>query len=99
MAAERPVVATDVGGTGEVVRHGESGFLVPPRDPAPLAEAIMSLLGNPDRWGTMGRRGREIVEAKFSARAMVRQMEALYVTTLRERGVPARIATPLAASS
>jgi glycosyltransferase involved in cell wall biosynthesis len=85
MAAERPVVATDVGGTGEVVRHGENGLLVPPRDPAPLASAIGGLLDAPDRWAAMGKRGREIVEAQFSARAMVRRMEELYATMLHRR--------------
>lgn len=86
MAAERPVVATDVGGTGEVVRHGESGLLVAPRDPAPLAAAIAELLDAPDRWMPMGKRGRQIVEERFSARAMVRQMEELYGAMLERRG-------------
>ena len=44
MAMEKPVVATDVGGTGEVVRHGQSGLLVPPKDPQALAAAIGEVL-------------------------------------------------------
>jgi glycosyltransferase involved in cell wall biosynthesis len=86
MAMQLPVVATGVGGTGEVVRHGESGLLVPPRDPAPLAAAIASLLPAPERRAAMGRVGREIVERSLSARSMVRQMEALYDRLLRGRG-------------
>lgn len=86
MATERPVIATDVGGTGEVVRHGQTGLLVPARDPAPLAAAISELLASPERWPAMGAQGRAVVEEHFSARAMVRQMEALYVDTLRQRG-------------
>jgi glycosyltransferase involved in cell wall biosynthesis len=91
MAMERPVVATDVGGTNEVIRQGETGLLVPPRDPVPLAAAISELLAAPQRWQAMGAQGRAVVETKFSARAMVRQMEALYLNTLQERGraVPA----------
>lgn len=86
MATERPVVATDVGGTGEVVRHGQTGLLVPPRDPTPLAAAIAELLAAPERWPAMGKQGRAVVEEHFSARAMVRQMEALYLDTLQQRG-------------
>src|SRR5207245_1599828 len=78
MAMEKPVVATDVGGTCEVVRHGHSGLLVPPKDPQALALAIADILSQPMRAADMGRLGRRIVEERFSARAMVRQMEHLY---------------------
>jgi L-malate glycosyltransferase len=87
MAMELPVVATDVGGTGEVVRQGTTGLLVPPKEPAPLADAIDAILSDPQRARRMGRLGREIVLERFSARAMVRQMQSLYITLLRERGV------------
>jgi glycosyltransferase involved in cell wall biosynthesis len=87
MSMELPVVATDVGGTGEVVRHLESGLLVPAKEPVPLAEAMAEVLGDPTRGQAMGRLGRQIVVDGFSARSMVLQMESLYVTLLRERGV------------
>jgi glycosyltransferase involved in cell wall biosynthesis len=93
MAMEKPVVATDVGGTGEVVRQGVTGLLVPAKEPVPLAGAIAEVLSAPERARRMGRQGRESVQERFSARAMVRQMESLYVTLLRERGVrlPAKL--------
>ena len=47
MAAERPIVATDVGGVRDAVRDGETGLLVPPRSPTQLAKAIECLLGDP----------------------------------------------------
>jgi L-malate glycosyltransferase len=87
MAMEKPVVATDVGGTGEVLRHGRSGLLVPPKDPEALAAAINEMLGQPARAREMGRFGRRIVEEGFSARAMVRQMEQLYLDLAAERGL------------
>jgi glycosyltransferase involved in cell wall biosynthesis len=87
MAMEKPVVATDVGGTGEVVRHGQTGLLVPAKDPAALATAITELLGAPQRAVEMGRIGRRVVQERFSARVMVRQMEGLYLQLLQERGV------------
>jgi L-malate glycosyltransferase len=87
MAMEKPVVATAVGGTGEVVRHGHSGLLVPPKDPEALAAAISDVLSQAPRAHAMGRLGRRIVEADFSARAMVRQMEQLYLDLAARRGV------------
>jgi glycosyltransferase involved in cell wall biosynthesis len=87
MAMERAVVATGVGGNCETVRHGESGLLVPARDPEALAQAIGELLEQPERRAQMGRLGRRIVEERFSARAMVREMEALYEKLATARGV------------
>lgn len=87
MAMELPIVATDVGGTGEVVRHGESGFLVPAKDPHALAAAMEAVLVDRDRARQMGRLGREIVVARFSAAAMVRQMEELYLEIARGKGI------------
>jgi glycosyltransferase involved in cell wall biosynthesis len=87
MAMEKPVVATDVGGTGEVVRHGQSGLLVPARDPDALAAAIGEVLSQPAGAREMGRLGRRLVEENFSAHSMVRQMERLYLELLAARGV------------
>ncbi len=88
MAMQKPVVATDVGGTGEVVQPGRTGLLVPAKDPATLAQAIAQLLAAPgDTVAAMGERGRAIVVERFSARAMVRQMEDLYARLLQARGL------------
>jgi glycosyltransferase involved in cell wall biosynthesis len=97
MAMQLPVVATDVGGTGEVVRHGESGLLVPAKDPGALAAAMADVLADRERAGAMGRLGREIVVARFSAPAMVRQMEDLYFEIARSRNLAlGRAAAPAA---
>jgi glycosyltransferase involved in cell wall biosynthesis len=66
LVAAVPVVATAVGGTPEVVEDGVSGYLVPARDPAALADRIAAILASPDRARAMGRRGRERVKAEFS---------------------------------
>lgn len=100
MAMEKPVVATDVGGTGEVVHHGQTGLLVPAKDPAALAAAVGELLDTPARLIAMGRDGRHVVEQRFSARAMVHQMEELYCKLLQQRGLVtagqgARVAEPV----
>ena len=94
MAMEKPVIATDVGGTCEVVRHGHSGLLVPPKDPHALAVAVSEVLAQPARAHEMGRLGRRIVVDGFSAHAMVRQMEQLYLDLAAARGLA--LAKPVA---
>jgi sugar transferase (PEP-CTERM/EpsH1 system associated) len=78
MAVGLPVVATAVGGNPEVVRDGETGFLVPPGDAASLAGAMNRLLGQPALGQAMGRQGRARVEQEFDVGRMVRRYEALY---------------------
>lgn len=88
MAMHKPVVATDVGGTGEAVQSGMTGVLVPPKDPLALADGIMRVLSAPaEARAAMGERGRQVVVERFSAHAMVRQMEALYTHLLQARGL------------
>jgi len=74
----RPVVATDVGGVPEIIRHGETGWLVPPGDPAGLAKAILGALADPVQARRMGAQGRAIVEAEYSLERMGERMERLY---------------------
>jgi glycosyltransferase involved in cell wall biosynthesis len=78
MACERPVVATALEGMPELVVDGETGLLVPPRDPAALAAAFLRLLGDATAAQAMARAGRKRVEAQFSLRAKLDATEALY---------------------
>jgi glycosyltransferase involved in cell wall biosynthesis len=78
LACERPVVATALEGMPELVVDGETGRLVPPRDPAALAEAMVTLLADPMAAQAMARAGRKRVEALFSLRAKLDATEALY---------------------
>jgi phosphatidylinositol alpha-1,6-mannosyltransferase len=66
MAGGLPVVATAVGGVPEVVVNGETGLLVPPNGPQGLAEAINSLLDDPERMKQMGARGQERVREHYT---------------------------------
>lgn len=79
MAACRPVIATDVGGNGEVIVDGETGFLVPPRDPAALGEALARLAASPDILARFGHAGRKRVHTMFSVNRMVTRTETLYL--------------------
>jgi glycosyltransferase involved in cell wall biosynthesis len=78
MAAGLPVVGTRVGGIPELVVDGETGLLVPPEDPSALAAALDSLARDRSRLAELGRRGRERVEAHFSAEEVGRRTVALY---------------------
>jgi len=77
-ACGRPVVATAIPGCTEVVRDGENGFLVPPKDPDALAKAITVLLKNPILRTRMGKRGREIVVREFPVELVGNQTLAVY---------------------
>lgn len=78
MAAGKPVVATRIGGTDEAVENGVTGFLVPPRDPAALADAVSRVLSDPAAGRRMGEAGRVRALGEFSAQAMVSKTTALY---------------------
>lgn len=79
MAAGKPVVATAVGGNARAVEHGVTGLLVPPAEPAALADAIRTLVRDPEAARRMGRAGRERVEQRFSLAAAVKANEAVYL--------------------
>jgi glycosyltransferase involved in cell wall biosynthesis len=66
MAHGRPVVATRVGGLQDLVVDGETGILVPPRDPSALRDALERLLGDPELRRRLGAAGRERARAHFS---------------------------------
>jgi glycosyltransferase involved in cell wall biosynthesis len=78
MAAGLAVVATDVGGTAEAVRHGETGLVVPPRDHAALGEAIAELLSDPERRAAMGDAGRARARERFTLDHMIEGTVAVY---------------------
>jgi len=78
MAAELPVVATGVGGNGEVVVDGETGLVVPARDSERLREAMQWMATHPAEARAMGKRGRERASSTFSIEAMVNAYEDTY---------------------
>ncbi len=78
MAAARPIVATAVSAIPEVVEEGVSGLLVPPRDPEALADALYSLLNDPNRARRMGAAGLLRLKNRFTEDKMVDCIEGLY---------------------
>jgi len=77
MAAGLPIVATDVGGVGEQVIDGITGALVPRRDPAAFADALVQLAGDAAARRRLGTAGRERIAAEFSLERMLDQYAAL----------------------
>jgi len=93
-ASGLPIVATDVGGNSEVVIDGKTGFLVPPKDPDALAQAMLRLMGlPPEERRRMGAVARQHIEANYSLDRVVDQWEALYTELLERNGIrPRRMA-------
>jgi glycosyltransferase involved in cell wall biosynthesis len=73
-----PVIATDVAGSREVVRDGETGFLVPVNDPEALADRIESLIMDASLRRRFGEAGRSLMVDQFDRAAVLRQMLAVY---------------------
>lgn len=78
MACGKPVVASNVGGIYAMVKDGENGFLVPPRESEALADAILRLLDDKELASRMGRAGRKIASERFSLDEIVRKIEGVY---------------------
>jgi glycosyltransferase involved in cell wall biosynthesis len=85
MALRKPVIATDGGGTGELMVDGETGFLIPQKSPGMLAEKIDTLLSNDALRETMGLAGEKRIREKFSIHAMIDGHVSLYMSLVGAR--------------
>jgi len=83
MALGKPVVASDGGGTKELIIDGETGYLVPPRDPVALADKILFLLSHKELAEVMGERGRQRIKKDFSLSSLAEKTIALYERTAK----------------
>lgn len=87
MALARPIVASAVGGIPEFVTDGETGLLVPPRDPRALATALLRVLRDQALAARLGGAARELVRERYCLDLMIQRLEDLY-----EEGVAAHAA-------
>jgi glycosyltransferase involved in cell wall biosynthesis len=78
MAAGVPVIATEVGGTPELITHGRTGLLVPPGQPERLAQALVGLLEDPAAAAAIREAARKCVEERFSLSSMIEAHAELY---------------------
>lgn len=86
-AYRKPVVSTRVGGTPEIISHGESGFLVEPGNVDGLVDSVLALLKDPELAGKMGERGRKTIEEKLSFEKRTERIQALYQEIVNGRGL------------
>jgi glycosyltransferase involved in cell wall biosynthesis len=85
MGSGLPVIATQVGGLGEVVEDHSQGILVPAEDPQNLAKAILELLRDPALRKSMGRNARRRIEERYTTERMCRQYEKLIIDLYRKK--------------
>lgn len=78
MGMSKPVIATEGGGTVEIISDGEDGYLIPPADSVALEQKIMQLLDDSNRRKTMGQQGRKKIESKFNVDVMMKSITQMY---------------------
>ena len=85
MASGLPVIATNVGGTPEVVIDNQTGFLIPPKVPGAIAEKIMYIIEHPNLAQQIGLNARAYIEKHFSIEVMIRKTDELFETVIAEK--------------
>lgn len=78
MAVGKPVIATEVGGIPEIVKHKENGMLVEPNNVNELVNAIMYMLNNKEEAKNMGEEGAKIISEKFRSEIVIDKLERIY---------------------
>lgn len=84
-AMEKPVIATDIGGCPETIDDGETGILIPVKNPEKLAEALIFLLENPEKAREMGKKGRKKIIEEFSLPVVLNRMKNEYERIIQEK--------------
>lgn len=84
MAAGKPVVSTDAGGSRYLVDHGKTGLIVPLNDEQALAEALYQVLSDEAKMREMGRQGKVLALKRFHAEAVAAQTREVYYNVLQE---------------
>jgi len=94
MAMGIPVVATRVNGSREVVREGETGFMVELNDSVALSDVLERLITDPDLRTEIGQRAREVAHREYDETSIVESLKNIYRVQLAQRGVPIRATAP-----
>lgn len=84
MASRKPVIATDVGGVGDLIVQGENGYLVKSGDAEGFADKLSDLIRNADKRASFGTSGRDHVRQKYSKERLVNDIESLYEECLKK---------------
>lgn len=86
MACGKPVVATDVGGIGEIVEDQRTGLLAPEKSPERLANALLSLISDAGKADEISRAGRELVLRDFGTQSFQKRVRDLYCAIAKRQG-------------
>ena len=82
LAADVPVVATDISGTREAIEHGQNGWLAPVGDAEAMAEFVLDILKNPERASAFRTSGRKRIDDEFTPARMISLLESIYLDAL-----------------
>jgi glycosyltransferase involved in cell wall biosynthesis len=97
LASGRPMVASDIEGTREIVIDGDTGILFPPADPTALAQGIQKLLVSPALAAELGARGRALVERNFDIGRQIAHTMCVYDQLIRRQSSPDPVGADLTA--
>ncbi len=86
LAMAKPVIAFEIDGMPEIVRDGENGYLIPPKDSRELANSIIHLLQDKEKARRMGEAGRGMVNPAFELEVMLERISDVYKESIEERG-------------
>jgi glycosyltransferase involved in cell wall biosynthesis len=90
MAAGKPVIATDVGATSEVVIDDETGILLQPKDVQAASDALIRLIDSSELRSRLGESGRQYVEKNYSVDKYVERLDGLYQKLIKAQGNDAK---------
>ncbi|MFB0527717.1 MAG: glycosyltransferase family 4 protein [bacterium] len=86
LAMAKPVIAFEIDGMPEIIKDGENGYLIPPKDSRKLANSIIHLLQDKEKARRMGEAGRDTVNPAFELETMVERVSDVYKESIEERG-------------
>ena len=83
MSMETAVVATKVGGVGDLLKHGQTGFIIPTKSPGKIFEMVKFLLDNPGEYLKIIKNAREMISREYDFAKRMRRIEGIYEDVLK----------------
>jgi glycosyltransferase involved in cell wall biosynthesis len=93
MASGCPVVGTRVGGMPDIIKDGENGYLVSPKNPDELASGLLRMIRDPQKAHQMGKAGRAFAREQFHIRRLISETENLYLRLLEKNNIASNVSS------